>query len=163
MFAHALALPSPFAGVRRAINDLLSLMGSLSDVMEKRVLDLILGQTSPAAMGTVYIALYTANPTDANASGTEVTGGSYARVAVTNNTTNFPAATGTAPTSKSNATAIVFPAPTANWGVITGFAVYDAATVGNEVLWGALTASKTVNNGDAAPQFAIGALVVTLD
>lgn len=138
-------------------------MASFSDYLEAKVLDAILGQTALPAIGTTYIALYTANPGEASASGTEVTGGSYARVAFTNNTTNWPAASGTTPTQKSNGVAITFPAPTANWGVVTGFAIYDAATVGNELMWGVLSVSKTVNNGDAAPVFAINALVVTLD
>lgn len=138
-------------------------MGSFGDYLEGKVLDAVFGATALPTIGTHYIALYTVIPTDANAGGTEVTGGSYARVAVTNNTTNWAAATGTSPTSKANGTAITFPAPTANWGVVVGFAVYDAATVGNELAWGALTVNKTVNNGDAAPSFGVGALTVTLD
>lgn len=138
-------------------------MGSFGDTYEKAVLDLLFGQTAITAIGTVYVALYTVTPTDANASGTEVSGGSYARVAVTNNTTNWPASTGTNPTTKSNGTVITFPAPTANWGVVVAFALYDAASAGNEIAWGALTVNKTINNGDAAPSFAVGALSITLD
>ena len=138
-------------------------MGSFGDTFEAKVLDLLFGQTAIAAIGTTYVALYTATPTDANASGTEVSGGSYARVAVTNNTTNWPASTGTNPTTKANGTAITFPAPTAAWGTVVAFAIYDAVTAGNEIAWGALTTSKTINNGDAAPSFAIGALTITLD
>lgn len=135
-------------------------MGSFSNYLEDKILDLILSQVAISAIATVYVALYTVIPTDASASGTEVTGGSYARVSVTNNATNWPASSGG---SKSNGTAITFPAPTANWGTIVGFAIYDAATTGNELAWGALSVNKTVNNGDAAPSFAIGALVVSLD
>ena len=138
-------------------------MGSFGDYAEAKILDHVLGATTYTPPATVYVALYTATPGDANASGTEVTGGSYARVAVTNNATNWPAASGTSPTSKSNGTTITFPAPTADWGVVVAFAIYDAATVGNELAWGALSVNKTINNGDAAPSFAIGALVVTLD
>ena len=138
-------------------------MGTLGDYLEAKLLDAVFGQTALPSIGTVYVALYTVIPTDVNASGTEVTGGSYARVAVTNNTTNWPNATGTNPASKSNGTAITFPAPTANWGVVVGFAIYDAASTGNELCWSALTVNKTINNGDAAPSFGIGALVITLD
>lgn len=138
-------------------------MASFSDYLEAKVLDAVFGQTALPAIGTTYVALYTANPGDASASGTEVSGGSYARVAVTNNTTNWPAASGTSPTAKSNGVAITFAAPTANWGVVTGFAIYDALTTGNELAWGTLSVSKTINNGDAAPSFAIGALVINLD
>lgn len=137
--------------------------GSAGDYLEKKLLDAIFGQTALPAIPTVWIALYTVIPTDANASGTEVTGGSYARVAVTNNATNWPAASGTNPATKANGTAITFPAPTANWGTVVAFAIYDAVTAGNELAWAPLATNKVINNGDAASSFAIGALVLTLD
>ena len=105
-------------------------MSGFSDFLELEVLDHVFGAATYTPPATLYVALYTVIPTDANASGTEVTGGSYARVAVTNNLTNFPAA---AAGAKANGTAITFPAPTANWGIVVGFAIYDAATVGNEL------------------------------
>lgn len=137
--------------------------GSFGDYLEAKVLDAVFGQTSLPAIGTTYIALYTVIPTDVSASGTEVTGGSYARVAFTNNTTNWPNATGTNPATKANGTAVTFPAPTGNWGTVVGFAVYDAANVGNELAWAPLTTNKTINNLDPAASFAIGALTITLD
>lgn len=138
-------------------------MASFGDYAEAAVLNTVFGATAFPTIATHYIALYTVIPTDVNASGTEVTGGSYARVAFTNNTTNWTAASGTSPTTKTTGTAITFPAPTANWGVVVAFAIYDALTLGNEIAWGALTVNKTINNGDAAPSFAIGALTITLD
>jgi len=138
-------------------------MGSAGDYVEAKTLDAWLGQTALPSVPTVYIGLYTATPTDVNASGTEVTGGSYARVAVTNNTTNWPAATGTNPSTKANGVAVTFPAPTANWGTAVAFSIYDAPTGGNELFWGPLAANKTINSGDPAPSFAIGTLQVTAD
>ena len=120
------------------------------------------GAGAAAAPATVYVALYTVTPTDASASGTEVTGGSYARVAVTTSAANFPGPT-TNDGTFTNGAAITFPAPTANWGTVVAIAIYDAATVGNELFWGALTTNKTVNNGDPAPSFAIGALSIQID
>lgn len=134
-------------------------MPGKSDYLENRVLDHFLGGVASSAPATVYIALYTVTPTDAGG-GTEVTGGSYARVAVTNNATNWPAASAGA---KANGTAITFPAPTANWGVVVAFGIFDAATAGNLYYWGAITPNKTVNNGDPAPSFAVGDLDVTED
>ena len=122
------------------------------------------------ALLTCYAALYTANPSDTGG-GTEVTGGSYARVAINMTLANWAgtqaaasttSSTGTSATTSNNGT-ITFPAPTANWGTITGMALYDQLTGGNEICWGALTTSKTVNNGDAAPSFAAAALSLQLD
>lgn len=134
-------------------------MAGKSDFLELEILDHVLGNAAYTAPATVYIALYTAAPTDAGG-GTEVTGGSYARVAVANNATNWPAA---AAGAKSNGTAITFPAPTANWGVIVAFTIMDAASAGNQLYNGLITPNKTVNNGDPAPSFAVGDLDVTED
>ena len=137
--------------------------GSAGDYVEAHALDLIFGATAFPTITTHYIALYTTVPTDVNASGVEVTGGSYARVAVTNNATTWPNSTGTNPATKSNGIVITFPTPTANWGTVLAFAVYDAATVGNELVWATLTVNRTINNGDTAPFFPIGTLIITLD
>jgi len=96
--------------------------GSKSDFLELKLLDHVLGNTAYTAPTIVYVALYTVAPTDAGG-GTEVTGGAYARVAVTNNITNWPAAAGGL---KSNGTEIVFPTATASWGTVVAFAVLDA-------------------------------------
>ena len=132
--------------------------GSKSDFLELKLLDHVLGKVVYTAPATVYIALYTVAPGDAGG-GTEVTGGSYARVAVTNNLTNWPAA---AAGAKANGTEITFPTATANWGTVVAFAILDAATGGNFLYWGDLTASKTINNGDTA-KFAVGDLDITED
>lgn len=134
-------------------------MAGKSDYLENKLLDHVFGATTYTAPATLYVALYTAAPTDAGG-GTEVSGGSYARAAVTNNTTNWPAASGGA---KSNGAAITFPTPTANWGTIVAFGVFDAASAGNLLYWGNVTPNKTVNNGDPAPYFAAGALTITED
>ena len=134
------------------------MVGSKSDYLENELLDHVLGGGDYSRPATVYVALYTTAPTDAGG-GVEVSGGSYARVAVTNNATNWPAASGGA---KSNGTAITFPTATADWGTVVAFAILDAATAGNFLYWGDLTQSKTVNNGDTAT-FAVGDLDVTED
>ena len=130
--------------------------GSMSDDLENEILDHILGGADYARPATVYVALYTVAPTDAGG-GTEVTGGSYARVAVTNNATNWPAA---ASGAKANGTAFAFPTATASWGTVVAFGIFDAATVGNLLYWGDLTVSKVVGSGDTA-SFAIGDIDIT--
>jgi hypothetical protein len=132
--------------------------GSKSDYLENELLDHVLGNAAYSAPATVYVALFTSAPTDAGG-GTEVSGGSYARVAVTNNDTNWPAASGGA---KSNGTEITFPDATADWGTVVAFAIFDAASDGNMLYWAELTQSKTVATGDTA-KFAVGELDVTED
>ena len=132
--------------------------GSKSNYLELELLDHILGNAAWTAPSSVYIALYTLAPDDTGG-GTEVTGGSYTRATVTNNDTNFPAASGGA---KSNGTAIAFTAATANWGTVVAFGIFDALTGGNLLYWADLTANKVVNSGDNV-QFDIGDLDLTED
>lgn len=155
-------------------------MAALSDFLENKIIDWLLraqaigitGATAAAGTGptTVYVGLLTAAPSDSGG-GTEVSGGSYARVSVTSGLTAWAgtqaaasttASSGTGGTTSNNA-AITFPAPTANWGVCSHFGCYDASSGGNLLFWGALTTSKTVNSGDAAPSFAAAALSLQLD
>ena len=155
-------------------------MSAATDLLENKWIDFffraqaigITGATAAAGTGpaTLYVSLFTAAPSD-SAAGTEVTGGSYARVAVTSSMANWAGTQGAGTTvassgssgTTSNNGAITFPAPTANWGVCTHFGIHDASTAGNLLYWGALTVSKTVNNGDSAPLFAAGALTIQVD
>ena len=121
------------------------------------MLDEVLGGTGYTPVATVYLGLYTVAPTAAAGDGTEVTGGSYARKAVTNNSTNFPAA---AAGVKSNGVAQAFATATADWGTVVSATIMDAVSAGNKLYFGSLTASKNVLNGDTA-QFNIGALQIT--
>lgn len=123
------------------------------------MLDLVLGATAFTAPGTVYMAMYTVAPS-AGGGGTEASGGSYARAAITNNTTNWPNASGGV---KQNGTAITFAAATADWSSgsnMVAAALWDALTSGNELYFGSLTTAKPVLNGDTA-SFAINAVSVT--
>lgn len=155
-------------------------MAAFTDFMENKMIDFlfrgqalgITGATAAAGTGpsTLYYGLLTAAPTDST-SGTEVTGGSYARVAVTSSLTNWAGTQAAASTTvssgtsgtTSNNTVITFPAPTANWGSVVAVCIYDAATGGNPLIYSTLTTSKTINNGDAAPSFAIGAFTFQID
>lgn len=133
-------------------------MAGKSDYLENAILDHVLGGSDYTRPATVYLALFTAAPTDAGG-GTEVTGGSYARKSVTNNSTNFPAASSGV---KNLHVAQSFTAASASWGTVTHFGIFDASTSGNLLYWGALTASKTVDSGDTVT-FAIDALSITED
>lgn len=111
------------------------------------------GSATYVKPGTVYIGLFTAAP-GVGGGGTEVAGGSYARVAVTNDATNWPNAVAGA---KSNALALTFAQATGSWGTVTYVGIFDALTGGNLQDFAPLTASKTVQNGDVV-QFGVGSL-----
>lgn len=144
---------------------------SFTDYYENVIADHLFRGTTLSATAPVsyYVALHTGACSD-SVTGTEVSGGSYARQAVTRATGSWNgthgnttgASSGTNGTI-SNAASIPFPAPTANWGLITHFSVFDAVTGGNQLVCEALTTSKTVNNGDAAPSFAAGAITIQID
>jgi hypothetical protein len=131
--------------------------GSKTDSLEQRILDhLFKGGATPAltALSTVYVALYTVVPSDA-AAGTEVTGSSYARVAV-------PSANWTRTASQiANNVEIAFPAVTGSAYTVVGWAVMDASTAGNQLYWG--DCSSTVMNVGDVPRFAANALTVNED
>lgn len=131
-----------------------------SNYLEQQILDHLLRTGTFGKPAGAYVALFTSDPGD-DASGTEVTGGSYARVAVTQLDANWNAPVAGNGQSD-NVNIITFPAPTANWGIATHWALFDAASAGNLLIHGALTTPKTINNGDPAPKFPAGTLVVTV-
>jgi hypothetical protein len=147
-------------------------MGAMSDYLENKLIDHVFRAVSYTAPSAIYVGLFTTAPNDANSGGVEVSGGSYARVNLAPSTTNWAATNGATTTTNpssgtsgttSNNSAITFAAPTANWGTIVAVGVYDASTSGNLLFYANLTASKTVNNGDAAPSFAISQLTFQID
>lgn len=133
---------------------------SFSDFLELEILDHVFGGAVYTPPATLYLALFTTAPnTETGAGGVEVSGGSYARAAVTNNSTNFPAASGGSKTTGVN---IDFPTPSAGWGQVVAAGIYDAATGGNLLGSNALTTPKTINSGDPV-SFPAGAITITLN
>jgi hypothetical protein len=131
--------------------------GFFTDYSNNKVLDLFFGSASYAPPATLYLGLST-NPTNKMGFAPEPSGGGYARVPMANNLTTFPVAvTGT----KSNATVLTFPSPTASWGTIVSLFVADAATGGNVLAMADLATSKTINAGAPAPTVAAGALFLS--
>lgn len=128
-------------------------------------------RTTTYTPGNVWVGLMTAASSCETGSVTEVTGGAYARVQVTKADASWKGTHGSASGASSgtggtitNAAAITFPAPSgANWGVVTHFGIWDASTSGNLLVCKTLTQSKTINDGDAAPSFAIDALSIQVD
>jgi len=137
-------------------------MPGKSDVLEAEILNHYFRTATAAKPSNEYIALFTADPTDAG-SGAEVTGGGYARVAVAVADAQWsaPADDGSGNMQITNTNAVTFPTPSGNWtGPISHFGVMSASTAGSLRYSGALGTPRTVNNGDQAPSFAAGALVV---
>jgi len=130
-------------------------MSAMSDFLENKLIDqLFRGQTAPTTT-TLYVGLLTAAPSDSGG-GTEVSGGSYARASIASSLANWAgtqAAGSTVASSgtggqTSNNTAITFATPTAGWGTVTHFGIFDASSGGNLLFWGALTIAKTINQAD---------------
>lgn len=120
-------------------------MSAKSNYLEEEILDHILGKTArnwtPPA--DLYVALSTANPTDDASGLVEPSGNGYARQAVSFNAAGADGAT-------ENTAQLTFgPCTTTSWGTITHFAIFDAATNGNMLYYGQLTASKTIDVSDS--------------
>lgn len=136
---------------------------SWTDYLENEILDHVFSAATYTPPVTLYAALFSVAPTDSTG-GTELSGGSYTRVAITNNATNFPAASGG---SKSNGTAITFPTATADWSAAVAMGFFDASSGGNLIAKATGAnfnggSSKTVQNGDTA-EFAASTVTLTLD
>jgi hypothetical protein len=140
--------------------------GGKSLFLSLKLLDHVAGLTTYTPPASLFVALSTAvwSTTATGAAMSEVAAGTgYARVTTTNNTTNWPAATGAAvPGTKANGTVITFPTCTGAWGTIQSWYVLDSATLGaGNILFGApLSVTKTPVSTDVC-SFAIGALVWT--
>jgi hypothetical protein len=129
-------------------------MAEMSNFLENALLNATLNATTYTAPATVYVSLWTSNPTDAG-DGTEVTGGSYARTAV-----SFATASGTSGNILNDAD-VTFPTATASWGTVGWIGINDAATAGNLLYHTALDTSKTIDSGDIF-KISTGNLSVTL-
>jgi len=101
----------------------------------------------------------------------EPAGGGYARVAVAALLTEWAGTQGAGTTVASSGTGattsnnnpITFPNPTANWGTVGMFVLFDAATGGNAWIVGSLNNPLPITSGMTNVQFAAGALTYTED
>ena len=108
-------------------------MTGFTDRVSQGILNHITGKSALFSIPTAYVALFTAAGVDAGTGFTEVSGGSYARVSTAAGDWN--SASGSAPSSISNANTITFPTATADWGDVIAFGLYDALTTGNLMCW----------------------------
>lgn len=127
-------------------------MAEMSNYLENALINATLRNTSFTSPATVYLGLYTSDPTDAN-TGTEVSGGSYTRMSITMGAPSNGVSLNTA--------AIEFAQATASWGTVGWVGILDASTAGNLLYHTPLDVSKTISSGDIF-KIAIGSLSVTL-
>lgn len=125
--------------------------------LANELLDHVFGGADYTRPGTLHVSLHTGTPGDAGSS--EVSGNNYSRSAVTNNATNWPAAAGK---EQDNGEDVPFATPSGPWGTVTHFGVWDAASGGNILGWGALTTSEAPDDGDTV-SFPAGTLTIGMD
>lgn len=128
-------------------------MAEMSNFLENALINATLRNTSYTSPTTVYVGLYTSDPGEGN-TGTEVSGGSYARTSVT-----FGAPSNGVST---NSASVTFPTATGTWGTVTHVGILDASTSGNLLYYTALDASKSIASGDVFT-ISTGNLSVTLE
>jgi hypothetical protein len=133
-------------------------LAGLSQYTENAIINHIFRNQAFTPPVTLHFALFTAAPSDTGG-GTEVTGGSYARIAKTAASQGFSAATTGVAT---NSAEIDFGTASANWGTVTHFGIFDDPTAGNLLGWGALVTPKTINSSDGG-KFPVGTLTLDPD
>lgn len=118
---------------------------ALQDDTTHALLDLLLG-TSGVLPATVYIGLMTQAPAADGTGVLEPGGFGYARVAVTNDVANWPAASNR---EKAHANDIVFPAAAGgSWGIITHAGIFTTSTLGAIRAVYTLDSPRSVLDGD---------------
>lgn len=134
-------------------------MSSFSDYLENATLNHVFRNTPLTSPAAVYVALYTAAPTDAGG-GTQVSGGGYARQAVTFGAPSGGVIANTAP--------VAFTVGASGWGNVTHIGYFDAATGGNLLSWAPLldaqgqpSSASLQSSGDGL-SFAAGSLTISL-
>ena len=128
-------------------------MAELSNYLENKLLDHVLRNTSYNSPTTVYVGLYTSDPGDGN-TGTEVTGGSYARQILSVTTASDGIVTSSAD--------VTFPQATGSWGTVSHIGLLDALSSGNLLMHTPLTTSRAIESGDIL-KISTGNLTAALD
>lgn len=135
-------------------------MAGATIYLQQQILNLLFRTLASYKPAGIWIALFTALPTDSGG-GTEVSGGNYARQQVTQADANWTAPTSASPSVIDNVNAITWTDPVTWSGTVVGWGIYDASSAGNLLLWFDST-DKVVSSGDTV-RFAAGALDVTHD
>lgn len=127
-------------------------MSKFSNYLEDALVDATLRGIPYSPAPTVYLGLYVSSPEDDN-SGTEVSGGGYARLPIT---FSAPSNGFTANTNQ-----LIFPVATSAWGTVTHFGILDSGAAGNLLYYGQLIQPREVSTGDLL-KFLPGTVTVNL-
>jgi hypothetical protein len=136
-------------------------MAHKTAVLEKEIINRYLRNTTALSpVATVYVALFTAAPTDAYTSGspdgTECSFSGYARQSIT-----FGAPSGS-PSASTNSADVLFPAKADAGSInIVAFGIFDALTNGNLLYWNTITTTALAQNQQA--KFAAGNVSISED
>ncbi len=114
-------------------------MAQMSDYLENMLVDHVFRNTTFPTPGTVYVALYSIDPTDAD-NGTELTGNGYARKEIVMGAATNGTSTNTAD--------VLFDTASGDWTTVTHIGIRDAATTGNLLMHKILASSVTVTSGN---------------
>ncbi len=134
---------------------------SFSDDMEVSIINHFFRNSAVSGPVTVYVALFSADPTDTGSFAAEASGGGYARQALTLGAPSSPGGVST------NSAAVTFPTASADYfsgSNVTHFAICDAVSgAGTRGIMtsAALTTPKAVLNGQRAT-FDIAAISLTV-
>ena len=128
---------------------------NLTQYAQKKLLDHTLGLAA-YTMPSAFAALFTTTPGETGSLTGEVTGGSYARVALSAQMGAATLATGIA----TNTGAVTFATPSADWGMVTTLGVMDASSAGNVLAYAPLLYPTLIISGATAPSFAIGSILI---
>ena len=138
-------------------------MAAFSDYLEDALVDHIFANTDYSRPATIYVSLHTESAED-DGTGAEVSGGDYARLGIdTGASTEWtvedePSGGGR---QAKNTSELTFTEASADWGTVSHFGLWDAASAGNLLFHGALPSSVEVASGSTA-KIAAGALKVIL-
>lgn len=131
------------------------------DYLRNELIDHVFSAAAFTRPATVYLALLTATPTssDTGSTITEPSGNNYARLSITNDATNFPAA---ASGNKNNGVLFQMATPSGSWGTPTDWALIDAVTAGNALVWGQIDTPQAITTDDDV-QWQIGDLDINMN
>lgn len=130
-------------------------MAGFSNSLAQAVIQHFVRRNTQSVPAGTYLALFVADPTDANVTANEVTGAWYGR----QNVSAWTVPSGST-TSTSNSNALTFNPVTTSAVTVSHWGIYDAATSGNLLYSGALDAAKTLNIND---QYVVDANTLVLN